>query len=73
MVKVPTKSFLRCFKRENDQKGHHQEWSLRLNLVFGHFHEFGTSGCLNIEYFDIPKQSKRFGVVIRHVLHNLLA
>ena len=55
---------------ENDQKGHHQEWSLRLNLVFGHFHEFGTSGCLHIEYFDIPKQSKRFGVGIAHVLHN---
>ena len=37
MLKVPAKTFLSCSKRENDQKGYHQECSLRLNLVFGHF------------------------------------
>ena len=44
MVNMPAKNIFELFQGENNQKGHHQEWSLRLNLVVGSFLEFGTSG-----------------------------
>ena len=67
------KTFLSYSKRENNQKAHHQGWSLQLNLIFVSFLEFCTSGCLCTAYFDIPRQGKRFGGGIIHVLHDFLA
>ena len=40
MVKVPAKTFLSCSKRENDQKGHHQEFRLWLDLILAIFLSF---------------------------------
>ena len=40
IVNVPAKNISELFQGVNDQKGHHHEWSLQLNLVFGRFLDF---------------------------------
>ena len=39
-MNVPAKNISELFQGVSDQKGHHHEWSLQLNLVFGRFLDF---------------------------------